>query len=523
MLIVLSLMLLACGAAAQTGGDFPEKKKPTERKEFNFIGYFFTRSEASDFATTNEFLKGQVVGRLFGGNTSRTSDRTTVFTEQRFMPMITYSPRLFDGWAKIRTSLEFDWTWGDTNYNAAGNQGGAFGADNVNMQTQNLFMEFRPKRNLFVNVGLQRIYDNALVPWYTPTDFLLHQGYRLALFASDGTGVSTHWFRKADERIKVGAYQLYENNIDQDDDVVMFEGVWEKDLAIDSTVGLAFNYLRDHANGEGGVVSLGQGLNSGLNNYNGTFNFDFGNEAYTADVFWAGLQFHKNPLLRQGRLGVSGFAFYNFGEASTDSRSVDISGVAGNLRTAWRYGRCAEDQVVFDAVFTTGDGNGISDGTYNGVLTGNNWTTPGAVFIGTGMYLLMPHGNVVNRYRAAVIDIQNMGYGLTAGALTVARDLVQNKVRIKGGAGMGFATKTAKGMDNMIGTELNMSLRYRPKVFLDLELHAAYMWLGSFYESPVANGTAFADGRQIRQDVPISYERPKDPWTVMATIKWIMF
>lgn len=526
MLILATLLvgtLLAAGAWAQTGGDYPEKREPTERKEFNFIGYFFTRGATSNFATKNELLKGQVVGRLFGANTTRTSSATSMYVEQRFMPMITYSPRIFDGWAKMRTSLEFDWTWGDANYNAAGNQGGAFGADNVNMQTQNVFMELRPQRNLIINVGLQRIYDNVLVPWYTWTDYLLHQGYRLALFGSDGTGVSTHWFRKSDERLKVGAYQLYENNIEQDDDVQMVEAVYEKDLGIETSVALAFNYVRDRANGEGGVVSLSQGLNSQLAYYNGVFNFGFGSEDYTADVYWAGLQAHHDPLLKQGRLGFSSFAFYNFGEASTDARDVSISGLAANLRTAWRYGRCQEDQIVLDTIFTSGDGDGISDGTYSGVLTGNNWTTPGAVFIGTGLYLLLPHGNVVNRYSAAVIDIQNMGYGITAGALTAARDLVQNKFRIKGGLGMGMATKTSSDMDNLIGTEVNLNLRYRPKVFLDLELHAAYMWLGDFYESPIANGTMYPDGRQVRADVPISYERPDDPWTVMATIKWIMF
>lgn len=524
MLVLLALIMLPAGSAgAQTGGDYPEQRVPNEVKEFNFIGYFFTRSDHSNFATTNEFLKGQVVGRLFGGNTTRTSTATSRYFEQRFMPMITYSPRLFDGWAKMRTSLEFDWTWGDANYVTAGNQGGAFGADAVNMQTQNIFLELRPQRNLFINVGLQRIYDNVLVPWYTWTDFLLHQGYRLALFGSDGTGVSAHWFRTADERLKVGAYQFYENNIEQDDDIAMFEAIYEKDLGIETSVAAAFHYVRDRANGEARVSGLSAGLNSQLSSYNGVFNFDFGNEDYTADVFWTGLQAHHDPLLGQGRLGFSGFAWYNFGTARTDFRDISISGVAANLRTAWRYGRCQEDQVVLDTIFTTGDGNGISDGTYNGVLTGNNWTSPGSVFIGTGLYLLLPHGNVVNRYSAAVTDIQNMGYGITAGALTVARDIVQNKFRVKGGVGLGAATKTVSGMENMIGTEANLNLRYRPKVFLDLELHAAYLWLGNFYESPIANGTMYSDGRQVRADVPISYDRPDDPWTVMATIKWIMF
>ena len=78
--------------------------------------------------------------------------------------MIAYTPRLFDGWATMRMSFELDWTWGDANYGAGGNFGGAFGADVVNMQTQNLFIEFRPQKNLFINAGLTRLFDNISVP-----------------------------------------------------------------------------------------------------------------------------------------------------------------------------------------------------------------------------------------------------------------------------------------------------------------------------------------------------------------------
>lgn len=107
-LAVVLLLSFAAAALAQTAGDqFPRKLRP-EPSEFDFIGYFLTRSEVSNVYATNEFLKGQVVGRFFGGNTTATGAGDTRFTEQRFMPMITYTPRLFDGWAKMRISLEFD-------------------------------------------------------------------------------------------------------------------------------------------------------------------------------------------------------------------------------------------------------------------------------------------------------------------------------------------------------------------------------------------------------------------------------
>ena len=512
---LLGLVVWIPGAAAlgQTAADplpdFEEVDQERNPSELTFIGYAFFKGTYSNMAPTNEFLKGQVVGRLFGGNTTRTSKATSNYTEQRFIPMFTYSPRLFDGWAKVRGSFEFDWTWGDANYGSGGNFGGAYGADFVNMQTQNLFVEFRPRKDFFVNAGLQRIFDNVSVPWYTFTDDLVYKGYRLAFFGSDATGLSAHYLWATDQRARLAFYQLYENHVEQKDDVTITMFDYERDLAIDASAGLSLWYLRDRGNGEGGVSILGQGLSSGLSNYNGVFNFDFGNDDYTADILWAGTQFHKNPLLRQGRFGFGGFGVYNFGQAKTDYRAVDIGGLAANLRLAYRWGEQAEDQIVLDSIYTTGDDNGISDGKYSGVLTGNNWGAPGAVYFSHGLYLLMPHGNVVNRFIAATIDIQNIGYGLQATSLQITKDLVPNKLRAKVGGGIGYASKTIDGMGSQMGTELNFNLRWRMKVFMDLELTAAYLWLGDFYDSPVVNGGAL--------------ERPDDPWTVFTTFKWISF
>ena len=91
-------------------------------------------------------------------------------------------------------SFEFDWTWGDANYGAGGNFGGAFAGDFVNMQTQNLFIEFRPQKNLFINAGLTRLFDNIRVPSYTFLSTIMHTGFRLAIWGSDASGLTTHYF-----------------------------------------------------------------------------------------------------------------------------------------------------------------------------------------------------------------------------------------------------------------------------------------------------------------------------------------
>ncbi|MGD9898115.1 MAG: hypothetical protein AB7T22_03210 [Calditrichaceae bacterium] len=507
-LFIISVFLLSSNIFAQVDEAFTEKKEKDQKSEFTFIGYYFMRTEQSNVAPTNEFLKGQVVGRLFGGNTTKTSDRVSSFTEQRFIPIIAYTPRLFDGWATMRMSFEFDWTWGDANYGAGGNFGGAFGADFVNMQTQNLYIEFRPQKNLFVNAGLTRLFDNVSVPAYTPTSYLVNTGYRLAFWGSDASGITTHYL-KNNQRMKAGVYQLYENNVEQNDDVVLFETDYEYDLDIINSIGVSAWYLKDRGNGEGGVSILGQGLNSGLSNYNGVYNFNFGNEDYTADIIWLGTHFHGNPLLNQGRFGYSGFAVTNLGKAESESHSVDIAGFAGNLRLAYKYGKNANDHLALDGIFTSGDEKNISDGKYTGVLTGNNWTAPGAVFFSHGLYLLLPHGNVVNRFNAAVIDIQNVGYGLAAASLAGSYDIVPNKFKAKVGLGTGYSAVSPAQGGNYIGSEINFNLLYRPKVYMDMELHAAYLALGDFFDSPELNGNRTS--------------RPKDPWTVFATLKWIMF
>ncbi len=507
LVILLVFLFLPQFVFSQVDNVFGEEKVKEEKKEFKFIGYFFTRSEISNTFPTNEFLKGQVVGRLFGGNTTKTGGDSR-FTEQRFIPIIAYTPRLFDGWATLRMSLEFDWTWGDANYGAGGNFGGAFGADFVNVQTQNMFVEFRPQKNLFINVGLTRLFDNINVPAYTFTEDLVHTGFRLAIWGSDATGIAAHYLLN-DQRFKAGAYQLYENNVQQNDDVSLFEFDYEYDLDIKNSVGITAYYLRDRANGEGGVSILGQGLNSGLSNYNGVFNFNFGNEAYKADIIWLGTHFHGDPTLKQGRFGYSGFAISNFGTARTATRTVDIMGLAANLRLSYKYGKNRNDYLALDGVFTTGDDDNITDDKYSGVLTGNNWTAPGAVFFSHGLYLLLPHGNVVNRFLGAVIDIQNIGYGLTAGSFSASYDVVPNKLKVKSAVGFGLSTVEPKDGGSIIGTEFNFNLLYKLRVFMDLELHAAYLKLGDFFDSKVVNG-----------DVDV---RPKDPWVLFASIKWIMF
>lgn len=521
------LFLFALGTWAQNpsnqyfSGEIPEKAN----KEFQFLAFYINQAVMSNMYPKNDFLKGQVVGRLFGGNTTTTSnDFKSNYVEQRLIPFFIYSPKLFNSKATLRASFELDWTWGDAAYGVGGNFGGGFSADQVNLQTQNLELELHPAKGWYINLGLQRIFDTPYNPYKTMFDKMTTTGYRLAYFGTDGVGISV---RKDWDfaRIKTGYYKLYENYTQLDDDVTLMEINGEKDITKKWKLGGSAYYMRDRASGAGGVSILSQGLNSLLATHNGVYKFAYGDVPYKADIFWLGTYFSRNSEHWLDRWMVNGFLNFNLGHADTLtnqtisdnewSRATDIFGFAGNLRVSYRYGQTANDAVTLDAMYTSGDADGLQDGKYNGVITGNQWGAPGAIYISSGSYILMPHGNVVNRFTPAIMDISNMGYGLTSVNLNVSKGIIPYKLNAKLGTAMALSNVQPAGGGYLIGTEVNGNVAYNFGPFMSLELHGAYLFLGDFYDSSQsAYGSAVNGGLTTR---------PTDPWTAFVVFKWLMF
>lgn len=490
-------------------------------KEFQFLGYYINQAVFSDMAPESDFLRGQIVGRLFGANTSKTSNEyTSAYVEQRLIPFFIYTPHLFDGKVTLRASFELDWTWGDAAYGSGGNFGGGLSADQVNLQTQNLELEFNPGKGWSINLGLQRIFDTPYNPYRTTVDKMGVTGYRMAYFGTDGVGVSA---RKDWDygRLKAGYYKLYENYIQLNDDVTLYELTGEKDISKKWKLGASVYYLTDRGRGNGGVSILGQGLNSSLAAHNGVYKFNYGTTPYRADVAWLGAFFGRNTDHWLDPWMLTGFVNVNLGRSDTLvgenswRKATDILGVAANLRASYRYGQTLNDVVTVDAIYTSGDENGLTDGRYSGVITGNQWGAPAAIFISSGAYILMPHGNVVNRYTPAVMDISNMGYGLMAVTLNASKGIIPHKLHAKIGGAFAMSNVQPRGGGNSIGTELNANLAYNFGPYMSLELHGAFVMLGDFYDSRQDSyGSAVNGGLDTR---------PVDPWTAFLVFKWLMF
>lgn len=495
-------------------GQMEQKIPEKADKEFQFLAYYYNHGMFTNMYPKNDFLKGQIIGRLFGQNTTTTSDSLRpFFFEQRILPFFIYQPKLFNGKAILRASFEIDWTWGDVSYGVGGNFGSAPSSDQVNIQTQNVELEFIPWKRWAVNLGLQRMYDTPYNPYRTYFDQMTTTGYRLMYWGTDGVGVTVRHDRDF-SRMKLGYFQLYENNVEENDDVTLTEFIYQQSLGWSLDVGGSVYYVRDRANGEGGPSVLGQGLNSVLNGYNGTFRFPFGGDPYRADIVWLGGFFGYNSQYMMGPWFANGFVNLNVGSARTYDgkelkRDVAISGLGANLRAGYRYGQTPNDAVTVDLLYTTGDPNGVLDNQYSGVLTGNMWGTPAGLYISHGGYLLFPHANVVNRYISAVTDISNLGYGVAGGTLNLSRDFIPHKINGKVGTAIAWSNAAPTGGGKFMGVEANGKAAYQLGPFMSLELHGAYLWLGDFYDSPSVNSGLT--------------ERPVNPFTAFLAFKWLMF
>jgi hypothetical protein len=167
-----------------------------EPSEFKLINYFFTRVTATNQLGDPAGLKGVSLGPIgigqdVGSGTKVGPNTTAFYVEQRWIPVLSYSPNFVDGLATFRAQFEVDYQWGQAANQIQNNQGGGFNADQVNIQTKNVNVGLYPTKNpykLAIFVGTQSVYDSPYDPTITSLTDITRTGYKLTFFGSDATG-----------------------------------------------------------------------------------------------------------------------------------------------------------------------------------------------------------------------------------------------------------------------------------------------------------------------------------------------
>jgi hypothetical protein len=505
--------------------DAKEREEDAPPREFILINYFFTRVSATNQLGDPTGLKGVALGPIgqVGGSAVRVEDKTAFFVEQRWIPVLEYSPLFVDGLASFRAQFEVDYLWGRSANALQQNEGGGFNADQVNIQTKNVNVSLYPTKNphqLTLLIGTQPVYDTVYDPTRTPLNDLIRTGYKLAFLGSDATGLSVFSGYKGQSRLTLlplGSAQA--DKAELNDPRLKFVWLGMADYVYPvrpgTNVGLSLWHLRDDTKGVAyafeGLVPSGPGSNN-LSNFTGVPRLSI--DRPTGWVSWVGANFHHNIDFRTGPFGASGFVMYNRGRYRANkpdtvlNPKVDVSGLSANLELLYNYGRTSGDLVTLEGMFSTGDSN-LGDDRYTGAFTLNQYGLPGAVWFNHKMLLLFPFTSTVNNYTGAVTDISNQGFGLQTVIATGSYDLVPNKLNLKVGVGHANSSVTppeeTAGVvrGRVIGTEINAELRYTIRYLMTVGLHGGYMIRGNFYDG---NPRITAN-----------------PWAAFTTFTWYAF
>ncbi|MFT3774124.1 MAG: hypothetical protein QM820_52835 [Minicystis sp.] len=167
--------------------------------DVQLINYFFVRATFTNQLADPSGLKGVSLGPfgLISGSATRTGEGSkTFYVEQRWIPVISYSPSFADGIATFRAQLEIDFTWGLAANQVQPNQGGGFNADQINIQTKNVNVSITPTRDpdqLNIILGTQSFYDSAYDPTVTSLFDIVRTGYKLTFLGTDATGVAAYF------------------------------------------------------------------------------------------------------------------------------------------------------------------------------------------------------------------------------------------------------------------------------------------------------------------------------------------
>lgn len=497
-------------------------------KEFSLINYFFTRGTATNQLADPSGLRGVSLGPIgvgegIGSATQVGEDTTAYYIEQRWIPVLAYSPNFVDGLATFRAQFEIDFMWGQAANQIQNNQGGGFNADQINIQTKNVNVGIYPTKNphqLSLIVGTQSVYDSIYDPTITSLFDIVRTGYKLSFLGSDATGISAYsslgglW--KA-SFLPIGAAQP--NKALEDDPSLAFVWMATADYAYPiqpgTVVGLSFWHLQDDTKGAAfafeGLVKSGP-ASSGLSAFTGTGRLNV--EAPTGRVEFIGANFHHNINFTTSDFSASGFVMVNEGKYVTtknDSQaqpSVKIFGAAANLELAYNWGRSNNDVISIEGMFTTGDPD-PNDDRYSSVFTMNQYGLPGAVWFNHKTLILFPFTNTVSNYTGAVVDISNQGYGLLAGILAARYDLIRDKLNLKVGGAYAQSTVRPQPSDlgiergRTVGAEINLELTYQIRYLMNVGLHGAYMFVGNFFDA--------------------NPEVLSNPWAAFTTFTWYAF
>jgi hypothetical protein len=361
--------------------------------------------------------------------TNPTNDRGLVKdapTENYFVQRVRlgYTAKTSDN-VKLVTKFELDYNfWGNSSYVTGRGSGGAIGADSVNIETKNLYLDLDYPKYVNAKIGMMGNTDafKGVIFDADMAGVLFSHNYANA-------GVTAGFFRWKDNWTFDNTTTIGKNTID------LLEVDGKYSINKDVKVGAAYYYIKDDP---------------------------------------ASAKIHTLGLNAEGAIGpvsVNGFALTQFGDLSA---TQDAKGYALNLGAKMSLlGGTARSEFIYVA--------GGKHALYN-AATGQE----AGGFYDSEMLILGRDKNTTTIDNAIVYSVSNYGQGVIMGSLGydyAFTDKLSGSSNVGFAAIANDDTATYGGGDsNYLGTELNAEANYKLTANVTLGARGGYVFLGDYFK-----------------------------------------
>jgi len=453
--VLAALAVLGLAAAVAT---------PALALENEFHGMFGVRYDNSNFNGTQTTDYGPGDG-TYDPSGKPKKQYSANFVEQR--AKLQYIAKA-NADLKLVTAFELDYTyWGNSSYTVGRNQGGAIGADTVNIETKSIYLDANPVKNVNLKLGMMPNND----------------AFKGVLFDADMAGalVSTSYGKFSPS---IGYFRFNDKGASADNvlghktnDMFMLDGKFE--VSKDLKVGAAYYFFRDAS-----VSSPAADKTSAVQGY-----LADGSKVYTAlkpttanDVKMHALGL--NAEYTTGPLTLNGFAIYETGKTN----KISVNAFAGNLGAKLKTG---PGTARAEFLYVTGSDNGKS--AFYSVDGEHGYYDNEMVMLGRDKNSFFTIDNSI------IYNAGNSGQGQIGGY--IGYDLPINaKLTTAFNAGFAAAAKANANKpknqvtkvandSNYLGTEINAEANYALMEGLSTSFRAGYVFLGDYYKNVALNGT----------------------------------
>jgi hypothetical protein len=366
---------------------------------------------------------------------------------------------------------EIDFQWGDDSYTTRRNDGGAIGADTVNLETKHAYIDVKFDGDATARLGLQSYYDRQ----------------DQVFFAADMAGAKVD-FSLGTIGLTAAMFNLIEGEFESSDNVYLWALQASLPAQGNFTTGVDYFYFQNR--GKAGYANFFGTADMTAVNFDGP---GWSGDREDMDLHFLGLQ---GDFKVSDNASLNGWVMLSAGTVDgipTAVDSTDVQGYAASVRGTFKL---AGLNTAARLLYFSGDED-LTDEDADFIV--NPLATESYAFGDDGFIIFLQDVNWANvgQYGFAMMDAAYAGYGLLGANVTVATTFADNKADFKSGIGYFASTedtlaagdpRTSRG-GTSLGTEIFARAGYTFANNLYVSLNGAYAWLGNFYDNS-GGGTA---------------------------------